>query len=72
MGDISKTVVVVLLIATILVSVVGTWIVLNTVDNTASKMLSVTKSYGRVSVEITNSQPPTAKGNVGVTVLPKP
>lgn len=71
MGDVSKTIVVVLLIATILVSVIGTWVVLNTVDNTASKMLSVTRSYGHVSVEIANPQPATGKGNVGVTVLPK-
>lgn len=52
MADISKTIVVVLIIATILVSVIGTWTVLNTVDKELAKKFSISKGYGQVSVNI--------------------
>lgn len=61
MTDISKTIVVVLIIATILVSVIGTWTVLNTVNREIAKKFSVSKAYGQISVNIA----PPVKGGSG-------
>ncbi|MGB9708315.1 MAG: hypothetical protein ACPLXC_03275 [Candidatus Pacearchaeota archaeon] len=52
MGDVSKTIVVVLIIATILVSVLGTWMVLSTVNKEVAKKFSNSQGYGQVSVSI--------------------
>ncbi|UZE93951.1 MAG: hypothetical protein IB618_00015 [Candidatus Pacearchaeota archaeon] len=71
MGDISKTVVVILLIATILVSVIGTWFILNTIDNA---MVGVStgqmKSTGGVSVTVANPSDymSSGAGQVGVNI----
>ena len=74
MGDISKTIVVVLILATLLVSIVGTWSVLNTIDNAIAKKFSVDKGYGRVSIELINpnSQVSYGQGRVSLTILPRP
>lgn len=72
MGDISKGTVAVLLVITILVSVIGTLTVLNSIDNVVSKQLSVTKEYGKVSVEITKPQVATGTGDVSVNIVSSP
>ena len=76
MGDISKTIVVVLILATLLVSIVGTWSVLNTIDNAIAKKFSVDKGYGHVSIEIatpdTSSRQSIGHGRVSLTILPRP
>ncbi len=65
MGDVSKTIVVVLIIATILVSIIGTWMVLSTVDKEIAKKFSTSQGYGQVSVGI---MPPAKMGNGEVKV----
>lgn len=68
MTEISKTIVVVLIIATIFVSVISTWIVLNTVNEGIAKKLSMDKSYGQVSVNIVPPDATTDSGSGQVTV----
>lgn len=72
MGDISKTIVVILLIATILVSVIGTWFVLNTIDNAivgVSSGQSTNKGQVSVTVENPANYKSTASGEVSVNVI---
>ncbi len=52
MADVSKTIVVVLLIVTILTSVIGTWIVLNNVDNAIARVASKPKGSAQVKFTI--------------------
>ena len=74
MAEISKTIIAVLIVATILVSVIGTWTLLNTVDKAIAKTVSKPVGYGHVSVVVENPQSRTATGkaNVRLTVLPRP
>ena len=71
-GDISKTTITVLLIVTILVSVVGTWSVLDTMDNIIKNAaLKPASSIGQVKVTITEpTETATETANVRVTILP--
>ena len=71
MADVSKTIVVVLIVATILVSVIGTWTVLNAIDNIAVKNFGVSKGYGEVKVDIIKP-PATATGQVTVNIVKRP
>lgn len=72
MGDVSKTIVVVLIIATILVSVIGTWTVLSTIDKELAKKFSVSKSYGQISVRVGPPLVSKAGGDVMVNVQKPP
>lgn len=75
MGDISKTIVVVLLIATILISVIGTWFVLNTIDNAIVRVSSgQLKTAGVVSVTVENPENyrSSGAGQVGVNIKNPP
>jgi len=72
MADISKTIVVVLLIVTILVSVVGTWFVLNTIDNAIVGVSSgQMKTTGKVSVTVEDPANfrDSVNGNVAVNIV---
>lgn len=67
MTDVSKTVIVVLIIATIVVSVLGTWIVFNAVDKAIASKFAISKGHGKVTVDIVRPTEPST-GHVTVNI----
>ncbi len=74
--DISKTFVVVLLIATIIISLIGTWVVLKTVDSltTGKSKGAGVNSQGQVNVEVipsSQNSKSNAVAGVSVSIIPR-
>lgn len=65
MADISKTLIAILLVATILISVIGTWTLLNTVDKAITVANSFSKGYGKISINIVSQGTGSAYGGTG-------
>ena len=74
MEDISRTTIVSLVILTLAVSMVGTWLVLSEMSNTQPRYVYEEPSAGKVQVEILTSDQynqyvySTTQGTVGVTI----
>lgn len=67
MTDVSNTIIVVLIIATILVSVLGTWMVFNAVDKAIASKFAISKGHGKVTVDIVKPvQPGTGQVTVNI------
>lgn len=82
-NDVAKATILVLLILTILLSVISTWYILDTINSVKQQYSSIsTVTHGRVSVEILpepeaeheegiTTQESIATGNVVLTILPR-
>ncbi len=68
MEDVSKTTIAVLLILVILTSVIGTWVVLDTLVSITEKPEIQTKSSGNIVKELPKSA--SSSGNIALEVLP--
>lgn len=69
-GDISKKTLVILLVVAIVISVVGTWVILDNVSEIKGSLQDVTEQTGivKVFVKDNNLPPSTATGQVVLTV----